>query len=215
MVTIWPLRQCRRLVAALLFLAIAAGAPPAIAAEPAVARVVQQEGSARVIRNDDARPLGQGATVFARDRIVTDEGGRLKIEFADRSLIVIGSDTQIFIADYAISRNDQRLGAILSLLSGIVRAVVASPGGHFDISSRAAVASARSTEWLMEADGGRTAVFAAAGSVAVQAVGTNALALLEPGQGTDVTVDGAATPPKPWGRARVDSYFARVHLAGE
>ncbi|MBL8659712.1 MAG: FecR domain-containing protein [Rhodospirillales bacterium] len=203
------------LVPAFLVLALVAGAPPVVAAEPAVGRVVQQEGEARAQSDGHIRPLGLGAAVFSRDRIETGEGGRLKIEFADHSLIVLGSDTHVFVADYAVSGSDRRIGAILSLLSGIIRAVVAAPGGHFDVSSQAAVASARSTEWLMEADGGKSAIFAAAGSVFVQSVGTNSLVLLQPGEGTDVALDRSPTAPKAWGKARVESFRARVSLAGE
>lgn len=203
------------LAAMLLALAVIGAGRPASATEPAVGRVVQQQGDARVVRDGEDGMLAIGAPIFVRDRFETGENGRLKIEFADRSLLVIGNGTRIFVADYAISRSGQRLGAMLSLLSGIVRAVIASPGGHFDIGSRAAVASARSTEWLMEADAGETAVFASAGRVAVQAVGTNATVLLQPGEGTDVPAEGAPTQPKLWGQARVEAFLARTRVDGE
>lgn len=195
---------------------ILVGTASSRAAEPVLGRVVHQEGEARASRTgEQARTLGIGAPIFARDEVMTAENGRLKIEFADRSLIVIGGGSRIFIADYAVSERGRRTGAMLSLLSGIIRAVAANPGGHFSVGSRAAVASARSTEWLMEADPTSAAVFAAAGRVAVQAVGTNASVLLQPGEGTDVPADGTPTPPKEWGQARVDDFLARTRLAAE
>jgi ferric-dicitrate binding protein FerR (iron transport regulator) len=194
---------------------VLAGTLPGFAAEPAVGRVVQQQGDVRAARGGAIVTLAVGAEVLCRDRIVSGPDGRVHIEFVDRSLVAIGSDTEVLVADYAAGRDGRRLSAVLSLLSGIVRAVVAEPGGSFDITSRAAVASARSTEWLMEATGAGTAVFAAAGVVAVQSVGTNAVVELTPGMGTDVTPGGAPNPPKPWGKARVEDFIARTRLPGE
>lgn len=190
-------------------------AVPAWAADQAVGRVVQQEGDVQVMRDATAARLAVGAEILRRDRILSGSDGRIKIEFADRSLIAIGSDTEVLVADYVVGRDGRRPSALLSLLSGIVRAVVAEPDGSFDITSRAAVAPARSTECLMEAAGDKSAVFAAAGTVAVQSVGTNAVVQLTPGLGTDVPLGGPPTPPKLWGQSRVDSFVARTRLTGE
>ena len=210
------LRAALASVALALGILLLAGALPARAAEQAIGRVVQQQGDVRVVRDAAATaPLAVGAEVLRRDRIVSGHDGRVKIEFLDRSLVAIGSDTELFVADYAVGRDGRRLNAVLSLLSGIVRALVAEPDGSFDITSRAAVASARSTEWLMEATGAGSAVFAAAGVVAVQAVGTNTIVELTPGMGTDVPPGAAPTPPKLWGKARVEDFVARTRLIGE
>lgn len=209
------LRAARLVMALALGILLLVGAPPGFAAEPAVGRVVQQQGDVRVARGGAVVSLALGAEVLRRDRIVSGPDGRVRIEFVDRSLMAIGSDTEVLVADYAAGRDGRRLSAVLSLLSGIVRAVIAEPGGSFDITSRAAVASARSTEWLMEATGTGTAVFAAAGVVAVQSVGTNAVVELTPGMGTDVPPGAAPNPPKPWGKARVEDFIARTRLPGE
>jgi ferric-dicitrate binding protein FerR (iron transport regulator) len=209
------LRTVYATIAALLATILLAGALPARAADRAVGRVVQQVGDVQVMRDAATTRPAAGAEIFRRDRILSGGDGRIKIEFADRSLIAIGTDSEVFIADYAVGGDGRRLSALLSLLSGIVRAVVAEPDGSFDITSRAAVASARSTEWLMEATGDGAAVFAAAGTVAVQSVGTNTVVQLTPGMGTDVPLGGAPTPPKLWGKARVDAFVARTRLTSE
>lgn len=206
------------LVAAFVILAVGIGARSLLAGESpmsAIGRVTQHEGQVHVLRNDKTIALAPGALVYERDLVVTADSGRLKIEFLDGSLLAVGGATRIFVADYALSGSDRRLGAMFSLLSGIVRAVVAGPGGHFDIGSRAAVASARSTEWLMEAGPDGTAVFAAVGSVEVQAVSSNLRVLLRQGEGTDVPASGAPTQPKVWGQARVDAFLARTSLGDE
>lgn len=208
------LRAALPIVALALGILVLAAAVPGQAAEPAVGRVVQQQGDVRVARGGAVVLLALGAEVLRRDRIVSGHDGRVRIEFVDRSLVAIGSDTELLVADYAAGRDGRRLGAVLSLLSGIVRAVVAEPGGSFDITSRAAVASARSTEWLMETTGAGTAVFAAAGVVAVQSVGTNAVVELTPGMGTDVPPGVAPTQPKLWGKARVEDFIARTRPTG-
>jgi ferric-dicitrate binding protein FerR (iron transport regulator) len=187
---------------------------PARSGEQTVGRVAQLQGEARVIREGATTSLAVGSGILRRDRVLTGSDGRVAIEFADGSFLAVGSDSEVLVADYTVGRDGRRLNALLSLLSGIVRAVVADHGGSFDITSRAAVASARSTTWLMEVTRDATAVFAAEGVVAVQSVATNSVVRLEPGMGTDVAAGEAPAPPKLWGQARVDGFVARTRLPG-
>lgn len=197
------------LVAAVLF------ASATSADDHAIGRVVQQQGDVRLMRGGSAQAVGIGSGVRSSDRILTGPDGRIKIEFADRSLLAVGSNSDVLVARYAVADDGHRQNALLVLLSGIIRTLVPDPRGSFDISSRAAVASARSTEWLMEAAGVGSAVFAVAGTVTVQSVDTNAVVALTPGMGTDVPPGAAPSPPKLWGQARVDSFIARTRLSDE
>lgn len=209
------LRAAHAVAAMLLGVVLLSHAPPVRGGEQPVGRVAQQQGEAQVVREGAARrPLAVGGEILLRDRVLTGGDGRVGIEFADGSFLAIGSDSEVLVANYALGRDGRRLNALLSLLSGLVRAVVADQGGSFDITSRAAVASARSTAWLMEAGPGAAAVFAAEGVVAVQSVATNAVVRLEPGMGTDVAAGETPTPPKLWGQARVDAFVARTRLPG-
>src|SRR3546814_8697799 len=84
--------------------------------------------------------------------IVTGHAAQAMIEFADGSVVVIGPDCQIEVAEYAVDPAGSRWSAVLSLLAGIVRATVQpAEGGRLEIRTQTAVASPRSTDWLVDA----------------------------------------------------------------
>ena len=202
----------------LFFLLTAASwlAAPALA-EPApatVGKVVDQRGAVTVIRQDRAVALVIGAPVFRRDQIHTGADSRVKLELIDGTVLAIGSGSQLTVAEYVTDGDQGRLQGAISLLLGILRATVAtglSPGA-FDVESRAAVASVRSTDFIMEATNGHCAVLVIEGEVAVSptSAGTGEGVTLDAGQGTDVETDSPPTEPKIWGQSRVDAFLART-----
>ena len=201
--------QAAAALALLVLLLVLPGA--ALAGDP-IGRVVQQEGAVTVQRAEDRVPLWPGDPVFVADRVLTGPDGRVRIAFLDESLLAIGSDSEVAVDDYRIGRDGRRLNAVISLLLGIVRAAItpAAPSVVFDVRTRVAVASARSTDWVVEAKPDHTAVFVAEGRVAVTASGGQIL--LGPGLGTDVMAGRAPASPKRWGEARVRDVMGRTAL---
>jgi hypothetical protein len=180
----------------------------ATAAEP-IGRVVDQTGAAFVIHQGVVSPLRPGMDLEDADRIVTGADGKLAIHFQDGSLCTIGPGSELLIADISAPQ-----GGWIDLVRGIVRVILA-PGARAAASgvrTRAAVASVRSTEFVVEASLDRSAVFVAAGTVEVTGRLTGASVTLGPGEGTDIPLREPPTPVKRWGNKRVADALARTTL---
>lgn len=191
---------------------LASASPAAVAQDDPVGKVVQQRGAVTVLRDMTPSLLLLGAPVFRSDRIVTGPDSRIKIEFADRSVLAIGSDSDITV-DTFLTEQGNRVSAVLSMLFGIVRATItpASAQAGFDIKTRAAVASARSTDWIVEAKPDHTSVFVAEGEVAVIHRDGGGV-VLTAGEGTDVIGDAPPKQPARWSDSRRQDAFARTRV---
>jgi len=140
-----------------------AGQPAAWSAAPAVAKVIALTGEVRA----DGRALKAGDTVAEGEAIVSGVEGRAMIEFADRTLLRVRTESRL------------RIETPLRLDSGAIEAVVPKQGPGFGISSptgnvttRGAAfrARARPEGLLVEVTGGAVTVSGPAGGpVAVEA----------------------------------------------
>ena len=171
-----------------------------------VAEVAGLSGPAAALRDAGAVALRVGAPIYRDDRLRTLPGARLWITFADGSELVLGGDSKVAVARY----QPEHGRTTLDLLRGILRATVTWAAGwrSFDVETRSAVASARSTEWVVVWSEDGTAVFVVDGEVSV--AGAGARVRLGPGDGTDVPPGAAPGAPKQWGQARVDAVLART-----
>lgn len=206
----------RRVFRALgLMVFVAWGSASAAADEIGIGRVAEKSGFVTLTRDDRTRVVPVGAPVLAGDRVVTAADGRAEIAFRDRTVLVIGPASEVIIADYQVDGGGHRLRALLSLLGGILRSTVAEApeGGTFDVETRVAVASVRSTDWVVETDDrDHAAVFVVDGVVEVVSKSEKARVRVEAGFGTDVFAGKAPTPPKQWGKKRVESVLARTRM---
>ena len=103
---------------------------------------------------------------------------------------------------------------VLGLLQGIVRLIGgggAPAGGTIEVDTRTAIASVRSTEWLLESTAKGTGVLSIVGEVTVLALAGGEV-VLRPGQGTDVPPGGPPKPPATWGETRRRDAIARTTL---
>ena len=178
------------------------------AAEP-IGRVVNQSGTVFLIHNGAVSPLEPGDDLDDADRVVTAPDGKVAIRFEDGSLCTIGPDSELLIGDLASPQ-----GGWIDLVRGIVRVILA-PGAREaagGVRTRAAVASARSTEFVVEASLDHSAVFVAAGTVEVTGRLTGVSVTLGPGEGTDIGLREPPTPVKRWGEKRVSDVMARTTL---
>lgn len=190
--------------------AIAPTAPASAQENEAVGEVARQQGVVTALRAAKARPLHLGASVFHGDRIITAAAAKVEIAFADGSILSLGPDTRVDLESYSLTPRRQ---GTLRLLIGIIRTRLSSLwDGGFDVRTRAAVASVRSTEWITEADEGHSAVFVVSGNVQVTGTATGSAVRLSEGEGTDVQLGEAPSPPVQWGDARVEDVLARTRL---
>lgn len=170
-----------------------------------VGRVVRQEGSTVILRDDIRSPLLIGTSVFTSDVIETGFSSRVTVLFGDGSSLSAGPESRVQVSDYTIDPQGGRTSALFSMLSGIVRAMVRQAGlGSFAVQTDTAVASARSTEWTAEITPAGTAVLGLEGVVEVRSRSTGAAVTLAPFEGTDVASGRDPTPPVTWGAPRVD-----------
>lgn len=196
-----------RLFAVFLGLMLAGAAQ---AAEP-IARVVGQDGVAFVLRST-AQPeaLAVGADLFVDDEVRTGADGRVVVESGAGLKLVIGAASEVRIRRWLVESPRSRIDIVLGMVTGVLRLLgepVAVPR-TVEVQTRAAVASVRSTEWLVEATGAGTAVFSIEGAVAVRTPAAGVT--LGPGDGTDVRLGAAPSLPVRWGQARVERTLARV-----
>lgn len=188
-------------------------APAAGQSRTAVGQVVDKRGAAVAVAGATTRILVIGVPVYAQERIATRPDAKLEIEFRDGSRLTLGPDTEVVLTEYAPGAGPAGGRGILTLLIGIIRTSLddAWSRDRFEIRTRAAVASVRSTEWVTEATGDETAVFVVSGSVAVAATGNGDSVILTPGFGTDVDAGGPSAPAR-WGAPRVRNVLQRTRL---
>jgi hypothetical protein len=197
-------------IVSVVFLVLLASLPAA-SAQP-VGKVVRQAGVVVAQRDGATRSLILGAAVAQGDRIVTYADSKVAIELADGGTLSVGSDTQVEISEF-VADGGQGIRGALTLVIGIVRT---SLGGlwrdGFEVRTRAAVASLRSTDWITEATADKAAVFVVDGVVAVTGRASAETVVLTQGGGTDVPVGGTPSAPKQWGQPRVDAVLARTRV---
>jgi len=195
------MRHCLR---ALSFILVTMVAMPALAAE--AGHVLRLVGDVVIERASGTTSLGIGQPIATGDRIKTGEDARVEIELEGGVRLVLGPESRLVVPEQA-----SRAISVVDLLMGIVRATLPEEGvGGFMIRGRTAVASVRSTEWIVETDDTSTAVFSISGEV--QVIGTGGSVILMPGQGTDVDAGSAPTEPKEWGAERRNDVVVRTQF---
>jgi hypothetical protein len=189
------------------------GATRGLAAQEVVAQVVRVQGQVTKAGGGGEGPLTASAPIAIGDTVVTAAGAKADLRFTDGSLLTVGPSSRVEIARFAPDTAGSQAEALLSLLSGIIKLIVndGARWSRFAVESETAVASVRGTEWLVDAAKGKTAVFVLRGNVEVAGRGAEAGSVtLGPGQGTDVVVGAAPTPPKLWGPKRRFEALTRV-----
>jgi hypothetical protein len=159
-----------------------------------------------------------GSTVLAArdmilnvgDKVVTGLGGRLEILATDGTAIVVGEQTTVVLTRYISPRQTHPGRGLLDLIEGILRIHLPNSWNRFEVITGTAVASVRSTDWLIETTADNTAVFVFEGRVEVVNQADTGAVLLDPGFGTDVRAGARPTTPKHWGQSRLDADLARL-----
>lgn len=179
----------------------------------AVGELVQLRGDVALVRPDGTVPATVGQAVGAGDEIRTEAESRAKLQFLDGTVVTVGPESRLVVVAMHLDAAGGRDAAILSTVLGAVRAVV-TPGGSFEIQTYTAVASVRSTDWLVEASPEVTSVLVLDGEVAVagRVGGPGTDVLLGAGDGTDVPAGQPPAPPRPWGAARIQALVDRTAL---
>ena len=190
----------RALLAACLSAFLVAAPGAAHPDEARLCQVAEIEGSeARSWTAGEWAALRAGQAVAFEAKIATGSATRVRITCDDGVVVTVGTSTEINL-ESLVSPGPS---VVLQLIDGIVGLLVPDAGPGFDVRTPLAIASVRSTEWLVEhgrADG--SAVFVRAGRVAVRPRDGGAVTL-GPGEGVTVTPEGVAGEVKTWGAERI------------
>ncbi|MBL8709605.1 MAG: FecR domain-containing protein [Rhodospirillaceae bacterium] len=183
---------------------------PGHAQMAAAGRLSRSAGSVVVVRGGSEMPVNTGAEIVATDTIRTGADSRAEVTFSDGSVLTIGADSEVVVAQFA--PDEAEANAFLDLLSGIVRVTVnkATGWGKFDVRTSTAVASVRGTEYLVDSTDAASAVFVVEGRVAVSSRAGAGTVVIRAGQGVDVTAEYVPLAVKTWGAKRRDAALARV-----
>jgi ferric-dicitrate binding protein FerR (iron transport regulator) len=148
--------------------------------------------------------------VHEGDELRTLGSARISLQLAGGATLAIGELSRLTVTSQTASPTGGG-SVILDLLDGIVRAVLGPARPDiFEVRGRAAVAAARATDFIVASTSTTTAVFTAAGTVAVTAVEAPGEALLTAGQGVDATLGEPLGPVKEWGAGRIAEFEART-----
>jgi hypothetical protein len=184
-------------VAAVLLLSgLESGLAPARADDGGIGLYGTVEGTVTVARVGDAlgRPVKLQEPVFFEDFIETQNESRTKALFDDDSILTVGENSKVRITEYVYNPNQNIRSAVVHLLEGRLRALVAKafkgPGSKFEIHTPTAVAAARGTYFVVWSEGGKSGMvnigeegkvdFTAAGKTVTVSPGQYSVAL--PGQ---------------------------------
>lgn len=183
------------------------------AVEDAVGRVVSSTGTVAAVRGAGIVGLAPGDAIYPHDIVRTGPESRLLIIGSDGLRVVIGADTELAVHSYLVRGPSGGIEVVLGLLQGIMRLI----GGQsalprsIAVDTRTAVASVRSTEWLIESTEQGTAVLSIEGQVTVVGLAGGSV-VLGPGEGTDVPPGGPPKAAATWGQARRQDAIARTTI---
>lgn len=177
---------------------------PCIAARVAGDAAIQRGGTRQALR--PSMPLRQS------DQLITGAGGRVEVRCPDGSSLVVGERSTVRLSIFITDNRPHN--AVVKVLEGIVRALL--PTGHtwerFDIVTKTAVASVRSTAWIVDVKPESTGVFVEDGHVLVSSRANQAQVYLAAGYGVDVGAQPAPLEIRAWGAARISDVQARTRL---
>lgn len=202
----------RRLVGLVVaVLVTTTGVPAPAQQDAAVGQVVGRTGAVNVLRQGVAQPLAPGDPIHVADLVVTGADSRVSIAFADRALLTVGPRTQVDITQFFERSEDSLFRGVLSLIAGIVRVsfFAEDRDAAFEVQTRTAVASVRSTEWIVDLKPASTGVLALDGRITVRGRAGGEV-VLAPGEGTDVAAGAAPSAPARWGAPRVQDVTNRT-----
>lgn len=182
-----------------LFALVLLAAFAATAAEARECEVARLEGqTVRIWHEGSWSPLAPGPLPAGATKVETGRETRVEIRCDDGVVVTVGVATEVNLEVLSGAEAD-RGRAVLQLIRGIVGVV---SGRGFQVRTPLAIASARSTAWLVEHDAAEgSAVFVREGRVGVRA--PSQAVVLGAGEGLTVPPSGAAAEVKTWGAPRI------------
>ncbi len=196
----------------LSWVGVVVGAALALAA-PAQAlqagEVLTLKGTCFVEATGQQRPLKVGDALQVGDVVTVASGAKLKLRMSDGSVISAAAGTRVAIEAYNAGGAGRPRDARLELVTGLLRAVVATVDqpSRFEVGTATGVAAVRSTDWFIMADPATTEVGVLDGSVALAGAGPSVT--IPAGWGARIGRDPEA--PHAWSKAQFDDVITRTN----
>ncbi len=140
---------------------------------PASARVVALRGEVTLIRGGERRPLTVETPLQQGDRIETGEGASLGLEFVDGSRLMVAPGASVVIETLEGQSEPPRSRTVIKVIEGRVETKVRpqGKGSRYQITTPAAVAAVRGTEFRVGSAGETMRTEVVGGKVAVTGSG--------------------------------------------
>jgi hypothetical protein len=177
------------------------------AADTEVGNVVNADPKAQMGKGGAFKDAAQGAPVSVGDDLHTYEVGRLHVDFADYSVLELGSNVQVTVGDQVYTPSGSR--SVLRLESGAIRVVVKSAANvQCQVNTNTAVIHCAGTDFIVIYDGLVTKVIGIEGNVRVESSipRLRGVQTVAPGQMTTVGAGQRPTPPVAVGEEDVRRY---------
>lgn len=214
----WKCSPTHLAVAALAFAGAGAAVP---ASAQVVGNIAAVEATAELGRAGSWSPLATGSQVNMGDSVRTDGTGRVKIAFADGSVAVISSKSELVIDQYVYDPSKAGGSSYLELLKGKVRTIVSdyySDAGEYEVRTPTATAGVRGTDFIVVYDPLTevTEVVGGSGRVYVRGIAAAAAdeVLITAGTQTTVARGAAPTEPRSIGEDRFRYYMEDLEFIG-
>ena len=203
-------------IASLGLLIVLWSTPLSAQAPASIGTVDALVGDCTVVRfgASGASALAVGAALYEGDRIRTEDGARLRLAFADGTVVQLGESTDLVLDWFLHAPDAGTQNVLLRVSSGIFRVILelVLPRAAFEVQTSTAVATVRGTDWITEASADATAIVALEGQVAIRNVepALPGEVVLGPGEGTTVNAGAPPTDPTVWGDARRNGFIERT-----
>lgn len=139
-----------------------------VLAQP-VCEVVALSGDAQ---RTDGKPLAAGDRLEVGTQLRTGAGGRVRLRFADGSVLVLADRSQLRIQAFSAAPGQPRAAEFLLEVGLVGQRVAPSANGSWQVRTPSAVTAVRGTEFSVEVSDDRaTAVHVKTGEVDVEPVG--------------------------------------------
>jgi hypothetical protein len=125
------------------------------AAHAAVGSLTVVEGPAfRTSKGGAEQPTQQGTAVELEDTLRTGPGGHLKLTLTDQSVLVLGSDSELYVERAEFEQQDRSHVSFRLVVGAVwaqVKKVLAGSDATFEVSAARAVAGVRGTIFRVDA----------------------------------------------------------------
>jgi hypothetical protein len=183
---------------------------------PKIGELIRFEGEASATLEGRFRSLSKGSIVFEGDIVETGPATRLKIKMIDGAEIVLGDKTTLLIERYGYNRSNREDQAVLQVKQGVFHSksggIARNKPKRFRIKTAFASIGVKGTEFwggFWESGKFDVALLKGKGVVISNQGGTVEISNIGWGS-TLVDAETAPTPPKQWGKAKLQKAFNTV-----